>query len=104
MEKYLILKLMKNKKPVIYTNIILNLISNINYDEIDYNAIINFKSQYPTFDLDYYKKFNLNTNNLTDLKLIYHYATIGNSSNQKYLEYDYVIDNYINRFVPFHIQ
>jgi len=98
MERHLKLKLIKNKKPIVYENIILNLISNINYDQIDYNKIIDFKSQYPTFDIEYYKKFNININNLNDLKLIYHYATIGNISNQKYFEYDYVIDNYTNRF------
>jgi len=98
MEKHQLLKLIKNKKQTIIQNIEPNLVYDINYDDIDYNKIINFKTQYPTFDINYYKEFNLNINNLNDLKLIYHYSTIGNISNQKYLEYDYVIDNYIKRF------
>ena len=95
MNKYIALKLQKNKKPIIIknTNNILNSISDINYDEI-----VNFNIKYPTFDIEYYKQFNLNPHNLNDLKLIYHFATIGSISNQKYLEYDYVIDNYVNRF------
>jgi hypothetical protein len=105
MEKYQILKLKKNKKPIKVevvsipeTKIIIyNLISDINYNEIYYDTIINFKINYPTFDIEYYKQFNLNPHNLNDLKLMHHYSTIGSISNQKYLEYDYIIDNYINR-------
>jgi hypothetical protein len=105
MEKYRILKFKKNKikskiedifVPETKTSIH-NLIIDNNYDEISDNLLVNFKFQYPTFDIEYYKQFNLNPYNLNDSKLMYHYATIGSILNQKYLEYDYVIDNYINR-------
>lgn len=110
MEKHRILKLIKNKKSIIIennpipiqNNIIHNLISDINYDTINYDTIVNFKNYFPTFDMDYYKQFNLNPYNLNDLKLMHHFTTIGNISNQKYLEYDYVIDNYINRLDKSH--
>jgi len=105
MEKYRILQFKKNKiirlknAPVPETKIIMhNLISDIDYDEMYYDTIIDFNINFPTFDMEYYKEFNLNPNNLNDIKLMYHYATIGNICNQEYLEYDYVIDNYINRF------
>jgi hypothetical protein len=106
MEKYRILQFKKNKikskvndisVPETKT-IIHNLIIDNNYDEISYDLLVNFKFQYPTFNIEYYKQFNLNPHNLNDLKLMHHYATIGNISNQKYLEYDYIIDNYTNRF------
>ena len=105
MEKYRILQFKKNKiirlknAPVPETKIIMhNLISDIDYDEMYYDTIIDFNINFPTFDMEYYKEFNLNPNNLNDIKLMYHYATIGNICNQEYFEYDYVIDNYINRF------
>jgi hypothetical protein len=106
MEKYRILQFKKNKikskvndisVPETKT-IIHNLIIDNNYNEISYDLLVNFKFQYPTFNIEYYKQFNLNPHNLNDLKLMHHYATIGNISNQKYLEYDYIIDNYTNRF------
>jgi hypothetical protein len=96
MDKYIALK-KKNKNLKKVPDIIIhNIISDVDYDNICYNSIIDFKIKYPTFDIEYYKHFNLNPYNLNDLKLIYHFATIGSIANQKYLEYDYVIDNYVN--------
>ena len=60
MEKYRILQFKKNKiirlknVPVPETKIIMhNLISDIDYDEMYYDTIIDFNINFPTFDIEY---------------------------------------------------
>ena len=86
-------------------NILKSLIINYDKNFLNYEIdkienllkIYHFYLKFPKFNIEYYKNFTTELNNLDYLELINHFNNKGIETNTNYLKFDFCVNNYINK-------